>query len=122
MSGSPAHRGVYAGAAGLTLFWTFPVCWGGVAKYAATGLSFGLYISRCFASFDWSNFYAPTIKTAVFGFVIATVSCFPGYTTNEGPQGAGRAATRSVVASSLLIIVLESRDIASNTDQHVAIL
>src|SRR6266403_1412151 len=51
--------------------------------------------------------YAPTLKTAVFGFIIGTVSSFLGYTTNEGAAGVGRAATRSVVASSLLIILID---------------
>ena len=92
----------------LTLFLDFSGLLGGfLAEYAATGVTFGLYISRSFSSLEWSNFYAPTFKTAVFGFVIGTVSCFLGYTTNEGAQGVGRAATRSVVVSSLLIIVLD---------------
>jgi phospholipid/cholesterol/gamma-HCH transport system permease protein len=92
----------------LTLFLDFSGLLGGfLAEYAATGVSFGLYVSRSFSSFEWSNFYAPTFKTAVFGFVIGTVSCFLGYNTNEGAQGVGRAATQSVVVSSLLIILLD---------------
>jgi phospholipid/cholesterol/gamma-HCH transport system permease protein len=57
--------------------------------------------------FDWSNFYPPTLKTAVFGFIFGAVSCFLGYTTNEGARGVGRAATGSVVISSLLIILID---------------
>jgi phospholipid/cholesterol/gamma-HCH transport system permease protein len=92
----------------LTLFLDFSGLLGGfLSEYAATRLSFQLYISRAFASFNWSNFYAPTLKTAVFGFIIGTISAFLGYTTNEGAAGVGRAATRSVVASSLLIILLD---------------
>jgi phospholipid/cholesterol/gamma-HCH transport system permease protein len=92
----------------LTIFLDFSGLLGGfVSEYAASGLSFQLYMSRSFASFHWSNFYPPTLKTAVFGFTIGTVSSFLGYTTNEGAQGVGRAATRSVVFSSLLIILLD---------------
>jgi phospholipid/cholesterol/gamma-HCH transport system permease protein len=92
----------------LTLFLDFSGLLGGfVSEHLASGLSFQLYMSRAFASFEWANFSAPTLKTAVFGFVIATVSSFLGYTTNEGSDGVGRAATRSVVVSSLLIIVLD---------------
>src|SRR5262249_52398608 len=80
---------------------------GFLAEYAASGLSFGLYVSRAFSDFQFSNFWAPTLKTAVFGFIIGTVSSFLGYTTDEGAQGVGRAATRSVVISSLLIILLD---------------
>lgn len=92
----------------LTLFLDFSGLLGGfLSEHATSGLSFQLYISRSFSSFEWSNFYPPTLKTAVFGFIIGTVSSFLGYTTNEGAQGVGRAATRSVVVSSLLIILFD---------------
>jgi phospholipid/cholesterol/gamma-HCH transport system permease protein len=92
----------------LTLFLDFSGLLGGfLSEYAASRLSFDLYISQSFASFEWSNFIPPTLKTAVFGFIIGTVSSFLGYTTNEGADGVGRAATRSVVISSLLIIVVD---------------
>ena len=92
----------------LTLFLDFSGLLGGyLSEYAASRLSFRLYITQSFSSFEWSNFYPPTLKTAVFGFIIGTVSCFLGYNTDEGAQGVGRAATRSVVASSLLIILLD---------------
>ena len=92
----------------LTLFLDFSGLIGGfVSEYAASRLSFQLYVSRAFSAFQFSNFWAPTLKTAVFGFVIGTVSCFLGYTTNQGAQGVGRAATNSVVVSSLLLIVLD---------------
>lgn len=92
----------------LTIFMDFSGLLGGFAsEYATSRLSLKLYLFRSFSSFEWSNFYPPTLKTAVFGFVIGTVSCFLGYTTNEGAQGVGRAATRSVVVSSLLIILLD---------------
>jgi phospholipid/cholesterol/gamma-HCH transport system permease protein len=92
----------------LTLFLDFSGLLGGfLSEYAASRVSFQLYISQSFSSFEWSNFYAPTLKTAVFGFTIGTISCFLGYTTNEGSQGVGQAATRSVVISSLLIILLD---------------
>ena len=92
----------------LTLFLDFSGLLGGfLSEYATSRLSFQLYMYRSFSSFQWSNFYPPTLKTAVFGFTIGTVSSFLGYTTNEGAQGVGRAATRSVVTSSLLIILLD---------------
>jgi phospholipid/cholesterol/gamma-HCH transport system permease protein len=92
----------------LTLFLDFSGLLGGfLSEYAASRLSFELYVSRSFSAFEWANFYPPTLKTAVFGFTIGTVSSFLGYTTNEGARGVGRAATRSVVISSLLIILLD---------------
>jgi len=92
----------------LTLFLDFSGLMGGyLSEYAASRLSFELYVSRAFSVFQFSNFWAPTLKTAAFGFVIGTVSCFLGYTTNQGAQGVGRAATNSVVISSLLLIVFD---------------
>lgn len=92
----------------LTLFMDFAGLLGGfISERVASGISFQLYLSRAFMSLEWSNFIAPTAKTAVFGFIIGTVSSYFGYTTNEGAQGVGRAATNSVVVSSLLIILVD---------------
>jgi len=51
-------------------------------------------------------FYA-LIKTVVFAFIIASVSGFRGYTVTGGSVAVGRASTRAVVASSILIIVFD---------------
>jgi phospholipid/cholesterol/gamma-HCH transport system permease protein len=90
----------------LTLFMDFSGLLAGfLAEHAASRISFQLYIVRAFAALNWSNYIPPTLKTAVFGFIIGTVSAYFGYTTDEGAQGVGKAATNSVVVSSLLIIV-----------------
>jgi phospholipid/cholesterol/gamma-HCH transport system permease protein len=92
----------------LTLFMDFSGLMGGfLSELATSHISFHLYINRAFADLEWSNFLAPTLKTAVFGFIIGTVSSYFGYTTNEGAAGVGRAATNSVVVSSLLIILAD---------------
>jgi phospholipid/cholesterol/gamma-HCH transport system permease protein len=92
----------------LTLFMDFAGLLGGfLSEFASSGISFDLYIRRAFASLEWANFIAPTLKTAVFGFVIGTVSSYFGYTTTQGAAGVGRAATNSVVVSSLMIILAD---------------
>jgi phospholipid/cholesterol/gamma-HCH transport system permease protein len=92
----------------LTLFMDFSGLLGGLlSESVASGISPRLYLTRSFMSMGWSNFLAPTLKTAVFGFIIGTVSSYYGYTTNEGAQGVGKAATNSVVISSLLIILAD---------------
>ena len=92
----------------LTLFLDFSALLGGfVAEYAASQLTFRLYISSAFSGLDWANFYPPTLKTAVFGFAIGTISSYLGYTTDEGANGVERAATGGVVVSSLMIIFLD---------------
>lgn len=92
----------------LTLFMDFSGLLGGfLSEYAASRISFHLYITRAFTDFQWSNFVPPILKTTVFGFIIGTVSSFFGYTTNKGAQGVGQAATNSVVVSSLMIILAD---------------
>src|SRR5579863_4029069 len=92
----------------LTLFMDFSGLLGGyLAELASSGVSFTLYIRRAFEDLQWANFIAPTLKTAVFGFIIGTVSSYFGYTTNMGSAGVGRAATNSVVVSSLIVIVAD---------------
>jgi len=45
------------------------------------------------------------LKTVVFGFLIAVVSSWLGFTTTRGTEGVGEASTRSVVLSSMLVIL-----------------
>jgi phospholipid/cholesterol/gamma-HCH transport system permease protein len=80
---------------------------GFLSEHFLSNISLQLYVSRAFHGLEWANFIPPTLKTAVFGFIIATVSCFFGYTTNEGAEGVRKAATNSVVMSSLLVIVAD---------------
>jgi phospholipid/cholesterol/gamma-HCH transport system permease protein len=44
-------------------------------------------------------------KTFFFGGIIAIVSCYQGFQTQGGAEGVGRATTRAVVWSSILILV-----------------
>jgi phospholipid/cholesterol/gamma-HCH transport system permease protein len=46
------------------------------------------------------------IKAAVFGVVIAIVGCWQGMETEGGAEGVGRATTRTVVLSSITILIL----------------
>lgn len=92
----------------LTTFMDFCGILGGyLSEYSLSHISLHLYLTRAFQGMEWSNFVPPTLKALVFGFIIGTISCFFGYTTNEGAEGVGRAATSSVVVSSLLIILAD---------------
>jgi phospholipid/cholesterol/gamma-HCH transport system permease protein len=90
----------------LTTIMNFAGMLGGfVAETAATGMPLGLYFTRAFSLIEMSDYVPATLKTMVFGFIIATVSCFLGFTTTSGTEGVGRASTRAVVLSSILCIV-----------------
>ncbi len=90
----------------LTVFMDVAGILGGfLSEHFSANLSWDLYFTRAFDGVALANFIPPTLKTAVFGFLIGTISCFFGYTTNEGSDGVRRASTNSVVVSSLAVIV-----------------
>lgn len=90
----------------LTTIMNFAGMIGGfLAETATTGMGIELYFTRAFSMVEMSDYIPATLKTAVFGFIIATVSSYLGFTTSSGTEGVGRASTRAVVLSSILIIV-----------------
>ena len=80
---------------------------GFVSEHLSSHLSWTLYLERAFDGVALADFIPPTLKTAVYGYFIATISCFYGYTTNEGSEGVRKAAMYSVVISSLVIILAD---------------
>jgi phospholipid/cholesterol/gamma-HCH transport system permease protein len=90
----------------LTTVMNFSGILGGyLAESAATGMSLRLYFDRAFSLVDMTDYIPSTLKTVVFGFIIAIISAYLGFTTQSGTEGVGRASTRAVVLSSILIIV-----------------
>ena len=90
----------------LTTLMNFAGMLGGfIAETTATGMSLVHYFNRAFSLVDMADYVPATLKTMVFGFIIATMSSYLGYTTESGTEGVGRASTRAVVFSSMLIIV-----------------
>ena len=90
----------------LTTLMNFAGMLGGfIAETVATGMPFHLYITRAFSLIDMTDYVPATMKTMVFGFIIATTSSYLGFNTESGTEGVGRASTKAVVLSSILIIV-----------------
>ena len=90
----------------LTTLMNFSGMLGGFfAETLSTGMSLRLYFNRAFSIVDLTDYIPATLKTMVFGFIIATMSSYLGFTTESGTEGVGRASTRAVVFSSILIIV-----------------
>jgi phospholipid/cholesterol/gamma-HCH transport system permease protein len=89
----------------LTTIMNFTGMLGGyAAEAAATGMGLRTYFNHAFSLIQFSDLVPATIKTAVFGFIIASVGCHQGFTTSRGTEGVGQAATRSVVLASILLI------------------
>ena len=78
---------------------------GFLAETTISGMSWQLYFQRAFSLIEFQDFIPATLKTAVFGMIIGTIACYLGFTTTQGTEGVGRASTRAVVLSSILIIV-----------------
>ena len=56
---------------------------------------------------EWMDVISGLVKAAVFGFLIAMLGCFHGYSSGGGAQGVGRATTNSVVSASIMILVVD---------------
>jgi phospholipid/cholesterol/gamma-HCH transport system permease protein len=92
----------------LTIMMDFSGILGGyVAETVVSGMSWQIYFERSFTYIAYSDIIPATLKTIVFGFLIAVVSSYLGFTTSRGTEGVGEASTRSVVMSSMLIIVID---------------
>jgi phospholipid/cholesterol/gamma-HCH transport system permease protein len=75
---------------------------GWVTQALAEPLSLHQFINNGF-----NDFLPPTFKTMAFGLIIGLIACFQGMRTQGGAAGVGRAATSSVVLSSLFVILAD---------------
>lgn len=84
------------------------------------GILGGMLVSNMSLSIDTSIYWKAAIyglqmkdlfvgftKPVVFGFFIATISCFYGLKTTGGTTGLGRAVINSVVVSSVIVLILD---------------
>jgi len=91
----------------LTSLMNFTGMFGGyVAETTITGTPFQTYFRQAFSAIEFSDLIPATLKTTVFGFIIATVSSYLGVNTTRGTEGVGQASTKSVVTSSILLIAV----------------
>ena len=70
-------------------------------------ISLRLFIENGFRTVTFNDFFPPTLKTVIFGFIIGLISSFQGMRTRGGTEGVGRSATSSVVLCSLFIILAD---------------
>jgi phospholipid/cholesterol/gamma-HCH transport system permease protein len=83
------------------------IFFGWVSTAIAQPVTFRLFLHSGLKEATLSDFLPPTFKTTIFGLIIGLVSCFQGMRARGGTEGVGRSATRSVVLSSLFIIVAD---------------
>ncbi|MDR1476480.1 MAG: ABC transporter permease [Holosporales bacterium] len=71
------------------------------------GFNSSNYIHNTFSSMSSQDVISGLIKGVVFGFTICLMGCYHGYSSQGGAEGVGRATTNSVVASSIMILLLD---------------
>ncbi len=63
-----------------------------------------LYLNATLEYLQFIDVVQGTVKAAIFGLIISTVSCYFGYFATKGAEGVGYATTVSVVVSSVMIL------------------
>ncbi|MCF7873021.1 MAG: ABC transporter permease [Candidatus Omnitrophica bacterium] len=71
------------------------------------GLRSSLYIQTTFKYLELKDIYTGLSKSFVFGIIIALIGCYQGFNTKGGAEGVGKATTKSVVISFILIILAD---------------
>lgn len=93
----------------LTLFADMIGIIGGwVISVFRLGISSRLYMNITFDSLQYKDIFTGLAKTVFFGMIIAFVSCYEGFNVQGGAEGVGRATTKSVVNSFILIIACDT--------------
>jgi phospholipid/cholesterol/gamma-HCH transport system permease protein len=82
-----------------------------IGGWAVAHLLFGLdsrqYWTSAWQILVFRDVFTGLIKPVLFGFIIATVGCYYGMSTRGGTQGVGHSTTQAVVASSVLILIVD---------------
>jgi phospholipid/cholesterol/gamma-HCH transport system permease protein len=68
------------------------------------GISSRLYLNITFDALLFKDLFTGLSKTIFFGMIIAWVSCYEGFNVEGGAEGVGKATTKAVVTSFILII------------------
>jgi phospholipid/cholesterol/gamma-HCH transport system permease protein len=66
-----------------------------------------LYMNMTFQTLVYKDIFTGLIKTVFFGMIIAIVACLEGLNVKGGAEGVGKATTRSVVNTFILIIAAD---------------
>jgi phospholipid/cholesterol/gamma-HCH transport system permease protein len=80
---------------------------GNVVATLLFGLNSRQYWTSAWQILVFRDVFMGLVKPVFFGFVISTVGCYYGMSTRGGTQGVGRSTTQAVVASSVLILIVD---------------
>lgn len=74
---------------------------------AVLGLDASQFVSNAFDAVEWSDVAAGIYKSVVFAVFIVWVATYRGFFATGGAFGVGRATTRAVVETSVLILAVD---------------
>lgn len=80
---------------------------GWVVATSLMNVASSVYISSAKDALTYNDIIGGLVKPAVFGIIIAIVSCRSGLRTSGGTVGVGLSTTRAVVMSDILILVAD---------------
>jgi len=70
-------------------------------------ISSSMYIHTTIDALLFKDLFSGLLKTIFFGLIIALVSCYEGFNVEGGAEGVGRATTRAVVTTFIMIIAAD---------------
>lgn len=84
---------------------------GVISSFAVGVLFYNVDIADFFAKIEWiidtDDLLMGAQKAALFGFVFSSIGCYEGFNAQGGAKGVGRATTRAVVNSYVVILLLD---------------
>ncbi len=86
---------------------TLALVGGYLESVLSEGMDYRIFFNTAFETIRISDLVVDTMKTSIFGFIVAIVSCYMGYTVRGGTREVGQAAMHAVVLSALLIFVAD---------------
>jgi len=71
------------------------------------GITSSMYLNITFDALSYKDLFTGLFKAWIFGMIIALVSCYEGFNVEGGAEGVGKATTRSVVTTFIMIIAAD---------------
>ncbi|MDD5692003.1 MAG: ABC transporter permease [Candidatus Omnitrophica bacterium] len=71
------------------------------------GITSSMYMNVTFEALLYKDLFTGLFKAWIFGMVIALISCYEGFNVEGGAEGVGKATTRSVVFTFIMIIAAD---------------
>ena len=93
----------------LTIISDFVGMFGGwIIAIAFLNLGSRLYWSTVWQALEWNDVAQGLLKPLVFAIVLSLIGCFYGLRASGGTQGVGRSTTQAMVASAVMILLLDT--------------